>query len=957
MNALVDAMNSKLAAAVQRAGPMVSFVNYDQYVGTWGGRFCEDGVDESTSESNTRPGLMFYELNSWDPFGSTPWKRSNDDPLKGTFNGEQQVFAQITLLLDPNVTFSQQEANNAAPKLAIQSNRTRPVQDLEIPAVQVPSLLPDGYGRVFHPQILLHHIIANFVIYRMVERNDLAHGDPDIPELRTIDACPISSPGEGVDILHYGNSAPGVRVKPGTELRILCVGDSITVGFLSDKNGGDGNGYRLELRNDLSRDKVDFAGTETSDGSMSDGYFAAWSGRTIKYIADHVGPSLEQRPNIILLHAGTNDMNPNSAISTEGNDPQGAANRLGDLVDQMAAHCPDAIILVAMIVNTCDPNQSQRTKEYQALVPGVVRQRRDLGLHVIAIDFTSFPTSLLQDCIHPTNDGYKKFGDYWYDFITQIPKDWIKDPVGNDPARDERASANGGIDTNIPLPNWGTSPVQSTSPADVKQAFDLAPKHNDTQCNATPIFHATGQIALGVGHNGDWKFHKNWTAAGKLADGLGLDPRYVSLHDMKGDGKADYIWLNPQTAGTNNSIIGAGAGSADTVYIADMNGDGMEDYLVVDPNNGAVKIWWNYGPDASWFNGWKFVEGGQIATGVPHANLATLRFPDINGDGRADYVYIGEGGSLRHFMNTGTVGGQDVLFLEQGGIASGATSNITKLVFADMDGDGRDDYLIWDDDGGLTGFLNQPTQKEGVPLYINQGAAKSIADGISQDPTSIRLADMDGDGKDDYIQRDSKGGLTVWYNHGSGDTRMLTDSIHFARFFNNGPENFIWLDPDTGAPYVYNNSGPAAGYPFGYLWSVLNNGNPLASGAAPASNVQFGDIDGDGIDDYLVTDPKTGELTAYLNEGASTVNQYNWLFKPIGSIASGLGPGANVRFADIDGDGRDDYIYLHPNGGTTIYRNMYSRDKPGPYYLALPEADASGIHQRPEEISFLDINQ
>jgi hypothetical protein len=110
----------------------------------------------------------------------------------------------------------------------------------------------------------------------------------------------------------------------------------------------------------------------------------------------------------------------------------------------------------------------------------------------------------------------------------------------------------------------------------------------------------------------------------------------------------------------------------------------MEDYLVVDPNNGAVKIWWNYGPDASWFNGWKFVEGGQIATGVPHANLKTLRFPDINGDGRADYVYIGEGGSLRHFMNTGTVGGQDVLFLDQGGIASGATSNISKLVFADV---------------------------------------------------------------------------------------------------------------------------------------------------------------------------------------------------------------------------------------------------------------------------------
>lgn len=86
----------------------------------------------------------------------------------------------------------------------------------------------------------------------MVERNDLAHGNPDIPEMRTIDSCPITSPSEGVDILRYRNSKPGVPVKPGTELRILCVGDSITVGLLSDKNGGDGNGYRLELRNALS---------------------------------------------------------------------------------------------------------------------------------------------------------------------------------------------------------------------------------------------------------------------------------------------------------------------------------------------------------------------------------------------------------------------------------------------------------------------------------------------------------------------------------------------------------------------------------------------------------------------------------------------------------------------------------------------------------------------------------
>lgn len=54
------------------------------------------------------------------------------------------------------------------------------------------------------------------------------------------------------------------------------------------------------------------------------------------------------------------------------------------------------------------------------------------------------------------------------------------------------------------------------------------------------------------------------------------------------------------------------------------------------------------------------------------------------------------------------------------------------------------DYLLLDDDGSLSGFLNQRTNSEGVPLYIDQGGAKSICDGFGHAPNTIRLADMDG---------------------------------------------------------------------------------------------------------------------------------------------------------------------------------------------------------------------
>lgn len=54
---------------------------------------------------------MFYELNTWDPLGTTPWKRSTDEALNGTFDGDIDVFAQITSVMDPGAQYADSEAN------------------------------------------------------------------------------------------------------------------------------------------------------------------------------------------------------------------------------------------------------------------------------------------------------------------------------------------------------------------------------------------------------------------------------------------------------------------------------------------------------------------------------------------------------------------------------------------------------------------------------------------------------------------------------------------------------------------------------------------------------------------------------------------------------------------------------------------------------------------------------
>ncbi|KAK2693943.1 hypothetical protein QWA68_008380 [Fusarium oxysporum] len=219
--------------------------------------------------------------------------------------------------------------------------------------------------------------------------------------------------------LSYKGTQPGKVVQDGVKLRILSVGDSITVGY---GKGTDGNGYRKRLRKDLSGNEVVWAGTEKTKGNMKDGHFAAWSGKTVQYINDHVDPSLEQRPNLILIHAGTNDMNSNDRVSTDGNHPQETTNRLKSMVEKMVSKCPDATIIIGMIT---DGNIAKLAAELS----------KD-GSHVLAADFGPFDDTLLSDCVHPTQKGYEILGDWWYDFIHQIPEGWIKDPVGPDPVRD-----------------------------------------------------------------------------------------------------------------------------------------------------------------------------------------------------------------------------------------------------------------------------------------------------------------------------------------------------------------------------------------------------------------------------------------------------------------------------------------------------------------------------------------
>ena len=127
------------------------------------------------------------------------------------------------------------------------------------------------------------------------------------------------------------------------------------------------------------------------------------------------------------------------------------------------------------------------------------------------------------------------------------------------------------------------------------------------------------------------------------------------------------------------------------------------------------------------------------------ASQSNVIFADINGDNRTDYLVKSTNGAITAWLNIGTAGSDKFKLVPAGKIADGQDNG--DVVLADLDGDFRDDYLMWDKDGGLSGFLNIRSQSEGQPLWITQGGDKSIAVGTGRNSSLVRLADIDGDGK------------------------------------------------------------------------------------------------------------------------------------------------------------------------------------------------------------------
>jgi trimeric autotransporter adhesin len=451
----------------------------------------------------------------------------------------------------------------------------------------------------------------------------------------------------------------------------------------------------------------------------------------------------------------------------------------------------------------------------------------------------------------------------------------------------------------------------------------------------------------------------------------GNGPSSVTVADVNGDGKPDLIVanLNDSTLSVllNNTVPGAATPSFATqqtfatgsmpisVTAADVNGDGKPDLIVANSYGNTVSVLLNTAaPGAATPS---FATQQTFATGqYPYSVTAA----DVNGDGKSDLIVANaQVDTVSVLLNTTTPGAATPSFATQKTFATGSDPHSVKV--ADVNGDGKPDLIVANDGGYPTGntvwaLLNTTAPGAATPSFAAQ---QSFATGSG--PSSVTVADVNGDGKPDLIE-------TNWFDKTVSvllnTTAPPSAILNFAgqQIFTTGSHPYYVTTVDLngdGKPDLI-----AANCCFNNAVSVqLNTTPPGAATPSFAAQQSFGaganfisvtaaDVNGDGIPDLIVTDAaSTGSVLVLLNttaRGASTLS-----FAAQESFATGAFP-YSVTTADVNGDGKPDLVVANDGDNTvSVLLNTTTAGATTPTF-ATQQTFATGTS--PYAVTVADVN-
>ncbi|MFJ8637072.1 GDSL-type esterase/lipase family protein [Streptomyces sp. NPDC093568] len=491
---------------------------------------------------------------------------------------------------------------------------------------------------------------------------------------------------------------------PPVPTTVMATGDSITDGV----NSSTGNGYRYWYYESLTgisgimKRSVDFVGSQRS-GDMADPHHEGHPGFRIDEIARMTACSVRaHRPNLVTLHAGTNDMNQNHQLDT-------APERLGALIDQILRDAPETTVLVATLIPSTKEGMQDKIDRYNAELPRIVDQRRAQGKHVMLVNMGELTTADV-DGSHPNDDGYRKMAQAFLDVTHLVENEgWLQPPVAGTGQKCDPDTAAG--------PGWNPLGVIASGMTHPEGRTDLVELNGDNRADYVRIT-PNGAVRAALNTPGapgkpNWVDVDSGIPAGTPEDGAGM--RFA---DINGDGRDDWLQLGPDSsvlAFENQGIangridwslgkpIAAGVSGAtrEAIRFADVNGDGRDDYLRTG-DTGTVHAYLNTVTDQGLIH---WVERLNWAPGVSYGSRDKLRLADVNGDRRADYLMVGSNGAVHAYLNNG--GGGAGGFTEHKYFVNDTGYPGDKSTFRDISGDGKADYVVVYDGGSIRCWLNR----------------------------------------------------------------------------------------------------------------------------------------------------------------------------------------------------------------------------------------------------------
>ncbi|GGM96052.1 hypothetical protein GCM10011609_37110 [Lentzea pudingi] len=257
---------------------------------------------------------------------------------------------------------------------------------------------------------------------------------------------------------------------------------------------------------------------------------------------------------------------------------------------------------------------------------------------------------------------------------------------------------------------------------------------------------------------------------------------------------------------------------------------------------------------------------------------------------------------------------------------------------------GKADVVRFNVDGSLTGWQNSDA------LAGSWYAPQAIGGTGPVEPARLKFGDLNGDGREDLVRVNPDGSLTGWQNNkalaGSWFAPSTiggvgsVDPKQLRLADLNGDHKADLIKVDIdGSLTAWQNNDALAG-----SWHA-----PKAigsTGPVDPAQLRFADLNADGKAD-LIRVNADGSLTAWQNSNALAGS---W-FAP--STIGGVGADgvAGVRFADLNADGKADVIKVYSGGSLTAWQN---NDALAGSWHAPSNIGGVGIDQ-PDRVEFAEL--